>query len=888
MHRSSKQRRQKLVRRWKRALFAAMCAAGFATSSFSFGEELAPVRKKLPTKSVTPAALTREAASEPAAPAVKPASPATRLLGAKSNVFRPIAIEVTPEATTENAPKAAEPSPLKIVATLTALPKPEAKAKTIPSRLPMVESKPVEDSSAETPAPIVAASSMARLGQKLVELKPIHEKPAEVSAEKAETDLDASPLSPWMQDIRNPEPELKPVAKAETPAPMVAATPIAAEPIAAPAPERLPTPVAASTLPTKLTIFERAAMPTFAEASEAEVTAAQVVEGEDPQFEQKQPAEFVPPQEPAPIVAAPIVSSPNREMVVNKAREPKLLVPPSKPLRGKAPAKSEVRIHAKSESNFESDPAPKPAFRVEAKTEPLVLAVQNAQPGEKNAAQPPADQLPGPDKDKDLKKHFEVIQQTGEFSVQVHRSKLLRTVKDIYRTAVVDDAVLEIVQFTPREISLIGRSQGTTHVTFWFDDPATQPVTYLVTVEPDAGQVAIEEKKYQMLEDMINEMFPDSKIHMQLIANKLVVRGQARDSEEAFQIMTLIRAQGMGMGAGMGGGIGGMGGGFGFGGINEGQAADPLQDSATGAARRSNYQIINMLRVPGVQQVALRVKIAELNRTAARNFGMNLQGHIDVGDSSKILLNSVLGNNGGQSQPSVLFNIDGDDLSISLNTLQQHGVIKLLSEPTLVTLSGNPATFIAGGEFAVPTIVGSAGLNAVTTDFRAFGAIISFLPTVVDKDRVRLQVAPEFSQINSGLTVNGTPGLKVRAATTTVEMREGQTLAIAGLLEDNINANTAGDLPFLWKIIGKRGVTRAETELIILVTPELVHPMEPEEVPPLPGFDVTEPTSKQFYLHGDIEGNPTMDYRSTVWPMLKKRYKAGGPAMTSGPFGHGQ
>lgn len=869
-----------------------MCAAGFATSSFSIGEEFAPARKKLPTRSVTPAALTREATSDPAAPALTPAavapavpakstlprkpsaaSPTTKLLGAKSSIFRPIAIEVTPEAATENAPKA------------------------IPSRLPMVESKPVEKTPEEAPAPIVSASSMARPGQKLVGLKPTQEKPAEESTEKSETNLAGAPLSPWMQDIRNPQPDVKPVAKAETPTPLVAATPNAAEPIAAPVPERpvrLPTPLAASTLPTKLTIFERAAMPAFAEGSEAKVTAAQVVEGEAPQFEQKQPAEFVPPQEPAsivaaPIVSAPVVSSPKPALVVNEAPEPKRLVLPSKPLRQKAPAKSEVRILAKSETEVEADPAPKPAFRAEAKSKPLVLAVQNAQPAEKNAAQPPADPLPGPDKDKDLKKHFEVIQQTGEFSVQVHRSKLLRTAKDIYRTAVVDDAVLEIVQFTPREISLIGRSQGTTHVTFWFDDPATQPVTYLVTVEPDAGQVKIDEEKYQLLEDMINEMFPDSKIHMQLIANKLVVRGQARDSEEAFQIMTLIRAQGMGMGGGgMGGGIGGMGGGFGFGGINEGQAADPLQDNATGAARRTNYQIINMLRVPGVQQVALRVKIAELNRTAARNFGMNLQGHIDVGDSSKILLNSVLGNNGGQTQPSVLFNIDGDDLSISLNTLQQHGVIKLLSEPTLVTLSGNPATFIAGGEFAVPTIVGSAGLNAVTTDFRAFGAIISFLPTVVDKDRVRLQVSPEFSQINSGLTVNGTPGLKVRAATTTVEMREGQTLAIAGLLEDNINANTAGDLPFLWKIIGKRGVTRAETELIILVTPELVHPMEPEEVPPLPGFDVTEPTSKQFYLHGDIEGNPTMDYRSTVWPMLKKRYKAGGPAMTSGPFGHGQ
>jgi len=236
----------------------------------------------------------------------------------------------------------------------------------------------------------------------------------------------------------------------------------------------------------------------------------------------------------------------------------------------------------------------------------------------------------------------------------------------------------------------------------------------------------------------------------------------------------------------------------------------------------------------------------------------------------------------------VLANIDGDDISVGLSILSENGVIRLLSEPTLVTLSGNPATFIAGGEFAVPTIVGSAGLNAVTTDFRAFGAIISFLPTVVDKDRIRLQLAPEFSQVNTGLTVNGTPGLKVRAATTTVEMREGQTLAIAGLLEDNMNATTAGDIPFLAKLLGKRSVNRNETELIILVTPELVHPMEPEEVPPLPGFDVTEPTNKQFYFHGDIEGNPTMNYRSTVWPRLKQRYKAGGPAMTSGPFGHGQ
>jgi pilus assembly protein CpaC len=283
------------------------------------------------------------------------------------------------------------------------------------------------------------------------------------------------------------------------------------------------------------------------------------------------------------------------------------------------------------------------------------------------------------------------------------------------------------------------------------------------------------------------------------------------------------------------------------------------------------------------------VKIAELNRTAARGFGVDVRADVAFSDSvegSSLFLQSLLNAAAGNA-PALITSIDGADIQIGIRDMQQQGFIRMLSEPTLVTMSGRPATFIAGGKFAVPTIVGSAGLNAVTTDFRAFGAIISFLPTVIDKDRMRLQVSPEFSQINQDLAVNGTPGLKTRAATTTVEMREGQTLAIAGLLEDNMNATTAGDLPFLARVFGRRGMQRAETELIILVTPELVHPMEPEEVPPLPGFDVTEPTNGQFFLHGAIEGNPTREYRSTVWPRLKKRYGSGGPAMTSGPFGHG-
>lgn len=151
-----------------------------------------------------------------------------------------------------------------------------------------------------------------------------------------------------------------------------------------------------------------------------------------------------------------------------------------------------------------------------------------------------------------------------------------------------------------------------------------------------------------------------------------------------------------------------------------------------------------------------------------------------------------------------------------------------------------------------------------------------------------MEISPEFSQVDSELSVGDTPGLNTRSVTTTVEMREGQAFAIAGLLEDSMKASTAGNLPFLSRILGKRNVSRNETELMIIVTPELVHPLEPEAVPPLPGFDVTEPNDAAFFLRGDIEGNPTREFRSTIWPRLRSRYGQGSPGMISGPFGHGQ
>ena len=197
---------------------------------------------------------------------------------------------------------------------------------------------------------------------------------------------------------------------------------------------------------------------------------------------------------------------------------------------------------------------------------------------------------------------------------------------------------------------------------------------------------------------------------------------------------------------------------------------------------------------------------------------------------------------------------------------------KSLAEPTLVTLSGKPATFLAGGQFAVPTTVGVGGVQAATTTFQDFGTELQFTPTVIDKDKIRLQVAPTFSTLNQDVTVAGIPGLDTRTVTTTVDLREGQWLAIAGLIQDKQSgARSAvpflGKLPILGRIFGSQQTTRQETELVVLVSPELVHPSEPEQVPLfLPGMEVTDPTDKEFFHHKQIEGNPKEYYRSTVWP----------------------
>lgn len=460
----------------------------------------------------------------------------------------------------------------------------------------------------------------------------------------------------------------------------------------------------------------------------------------------------------------------------------------------------------------------------------------------------------------------EVVTADLELNVVKRRSKILRMKQDVFRVAIADPTIVEFVGFGSREAEIIGKEVGTTTMTLWLgNEEAAQLLSVLVTVTRDDAVEDQGRKDFADLSSLVNEMFPNSRVILIPVADKVIVRGQARDEQEAVQIMALIRKNSDLVPAGLGGGSGSVAAG--------GTATDPFPDVRQTSVERS---LINMLKIPGEKQVMLKVRIAELKRSAERDLGANLDLNI-----KEFMLKSVL-TSGANVVASGTFN-DGS-FNLALRALVRNGSAKILAEPNLVTLSGHPATFLAGGQFAVPTVVGVGGAQAATTTFKGFGTSISFLPTVLDKDRIRLDVQPTFSTLNKDNSVGGVFGLDTRSVTTVVDMREGQVLAIAGLLQEQQRGDSRripwiGEVPGLNILTGSRNISRDETELLILVSPELVHPLEPNQAPTiLPGMEVTEPTDHDFYWYGDIEGRPNCHHRSTVWPLYRSRMKRAGYA----------
>jgi len=431
-----------------------------------------------------------------------------------------------------------------------------------------------------------------------------------------------------------------------------------------------------------------------------------------------------------------------------------------------------------------------------------------------------------------------------------HRSQLMIARSRVARWAIADPSIIDVVQYSPNEIGVIGSALGSTTLTLWFEN-SPQPLIYLVKTIRDPSVEDQKRLDYGRLERKLQVLFPNSKVYLIPLSGKIVVKGQAYDSAEAARILQIVRGEVINQEGNLGGPQPATGG------ARAGAVAGAtgLAGAGLNALDLPSSRVVNMLDIPGEFQVMLRVRIAEVNRSQLRSMGVNLSV---LFDSGRHMLSYAAG-----GLPATLSGIfENGDINLAVNWLATNGTAKILSEPVVTVLSGRPASFLSGGEFAVPTIIGIQGAQGQTTTFRGFGTSLIVTLTVIDKDLIRLQIVPEFSQINQGNAVNGIPGVDTRRVSTIVELREGQTIALAGLLSHQSNTNITR-VPFLSSIpyIGPRlfaskQASQDQSELLILVSPEIVRPMDADEVPPVPGHEVTHPNDYELYHAAMTEGAP--------------------------------
>ena len=445
---------------------------------------------------------------------------------------------------------------------------------------------------------------------------------------------------------------------------------------------------------------------------------------------------------------------------------------------------------------------------------------------------------------------------TGQQRLDViaRRSQLIVTRDRVRRIHISDPSILEVVQFTETEFSLIGLELGVTDMTFWFEG-SDQPSMYVVRTIPDPSLEEQRRLDYGKIEQKLTLLYPNSKVYLIPMSQKIIVRGQAKDAQEAARIMQIVRGEVLTQ----------------EGNIFAGYATDPGSNGSqvatagfaggigTGYGDLLSSYIVNELQVPGEFQIKIRVRIADLNRSQLRRLGVDWS--VAFNDARHVVASGLGGAAGVLS--GVFSN---GDITVLLDALASNGTAKILEDAVVITMSGNPASFLSGGEFAVPNTVGNNGVLVGTTTFRGFGTSIITTPTIIDDDLIRLQIVPELSAINSGNAVGGVPGVDVRRVQTLVELREGQTIVLGGLFSRRQQAEVTrvpllGEIPIVGSyLFNSKQATEDETELLIVVTPEIVRPMDPDEVPPLPGFYVTHPDDFDFYKFNRTEGNPDLSH----------------------------
>jgi pilus assembly protein CpaC len=405
------------------------------------------------------------------------------------------------------------------------------------------------------------------------------------------------------------------------------------------------------------------------------------------------------------------------------------------------------------------------------------------------------------------------IQTANErLEMTVNSSRLLTLDLKIPRAQVNNKDVVDLTALSPNVIQIFAKKAGITQVNLW--DEKNQIHSIDVVVYGDARELSL----------VLQQQFPHATVMVRPSANSVILSGFVPEPDQAAQIQLI--------------------------------------------AQDYYPKVVNLLKVGGVQQILLHVKVMEVSRTKLRELGFDFW----TNNRSFFLSSTVSGLAVPNASPSGVFaptgletarfGVVGDNAAFFglIDALREYDLAKIMAEPTLVTVSGRPAFFNSGGEF--PILI-PAGLGTVSVEFKKFGTQVDFVPIVLGNGNIRLEVKPRVSFVDPSLSVTAqgitVPGLNVREVDTGVEMKAGQTFAIAGLMQNRLETTNRGipylaDLPYFGAAFRKTHEKRNEVELVVMVTPELVEPMDACDVPPCgPGTSSASPNDCDLYWKGHVE-----------------------------------
>lgn len=379
-----------------------------------------------------------------------------------------------------------------------------------------------------------------------------------------------------------------------------------------------------------------------------------------------------------------------------------------------------------------------------------------------------------------------ITEPEGAVSLARGTSAVLVSPFQFTRVSMADPEIAEAVVVSPNEVLINGRTLGSTTFVVWDTTGARR--IYGVEVTADAGA----------LERHLTTLFPDEDITVTARGNTLILSGPVSSAFVARQALELAEASGA--------------------------------------------VLVDNLQTPAPSQILLHVQFAEVSRSALRSLGNQV---IDVLNPHET---TTSGDWRGESDSDgvlqlSLINSDSH-LRAVIRAFKETGDFKSLAEPTLLALDGETASFLAGGEFPFPTVQGANQSNAVSIEWREFGVRLNFTPSVTNIGNIRLDIAPEVSSLDfaGGLTISGfqMPTILSRRAETHVELREGQHLAIAGLLDRSMQENIRklpilGDIPILGTLFRSTDERQQLTELLVIVSPRLVEPVD--QPPAIPSGD---------------------------------------------------